>query len=395
MRLHFERKHLRYLAIAGLAILLTLFIGFALRQAFQSVESQRAQTAEQVAAFNALLPRYEQLNAKIEAMQAQGVDVTSALEERQKIVAFIQAGDFAQADATITSTLAMLDTLLTQKVAADEAQKAAEQAAAAAKVASTPSPTPKPVATTSTTTTASSSTAWTRYELKTVSTAVGTFTVHVITADIGAGKARLVTDTANDTDCTDNCPTLSVASFVSRNGGVAGMNGTYFCPPDYSWCAGKVNTFLYRIYNSRLGKLINATNDATANDPVIAETTGGTLRYFSSWSSYASSGISVIAAMNSGPALVANGQVVVDVNKLDDKQRYTKSNRGALGFTGSALLAVVGKSATVTDMAYIMDALGLDYAMNLDGGGSSAMYYSGSYKVGPGRSLPNAVVIDE
>jgi len=32
-------------------------------------------------------------------------------------------------------------------------------------------------------------------------------------------------------------------------------------------------------------------------------------------------------------------------------------------------------------------------ALNLDGGGTSAMYAGGAYKVGPGRLLPNAVLL--
>lgn len=43
-------------------------------------------------------------------------------------------------------------------------------------------------------------------------------------------------------------------------------------------------------------------------------------------------------------------------------------------------------------MAYIFKALGVDYAMNLDGGGSTALYSNGAYNVGPGRLLPNAIV---
>jgi len=39
-----------------------------------------------------------------------------------------------------------------------------------------------------------------------------------------------------------------------------------------------------------------------------------------------------------------------------------------------------------------MQSLGAENAMNLDGGGSVAMVYNGSYKVGPGRNLPNAII---
>ncbi|OQX51317.1 hypothetical protein B5M47_01265 [candidate division CPR3 bacterium 4484_211] len=47
------------------------------------------------------------------------------------------------------------------------------------------------------------------------------------------------------------------------------------------------------------------------------------------------------------------------------------------------------------DAAEVMQKLGAANALNLDGGGSSAMYYNGSYKVGPGRNLPNAVVLQK
>ena len=53
---------------------------------------------------------------------------------------------------------------------------------------------------------------------------------------------------------------------------------------------------------------------------------------------------------------------------------------------------IIANSATVIDLANIMQALGMEQALNLDGGGSSALYYQGEYKVGPGRQLPNAII---
>ena len=55
-------------------------------------------------------------------------------------------------------------------------------------------------------------------------------------------------------------------------------------------------------------------------------------------------------------------------------------------------LAIIS-NATVVDAAYAMKGLGALDALNLDGGGSSAMYINGSYVVGPGRSLPNAIIL--
>jgi exopolysaccharide biosynthesis protein len=45
------------------------------------------------------------------------------------------------------------------------------------------------------------------------------------------------------------------------------------------------------------------------------------------------------------------------------------------------------------DTAYVLQALGARDALNLDGGGTAAMWIGGGYKVGPGRLLPNAIVL--
>lgn len=48
-------------------------------------------------------------------------------------------------------------------------------------------------------------------------------------------------------------------------------------------------------------------------------------------------------------------------------------------------------NATMGESAKVVHALGFDNALNMDEGGSSALY-SGGYKVGPGRNIPNAVL---
>jgi len=47
----------------------------------------------------------------------------------------------------------------------------------------------------------------------------------------------------------------------------------------------------------------------------------------------------------------------------------------------------------VPQIALVMQALGARDAMNLDGGGSVAMWINGGYVVGPGRQLPNAILL--
>ncbi|HSX40150.1 MAG TPA: phosphodiester glycosidase family protein [Candidatus Saccharimonadales bacterium] len=45
----------------------------------------------------------------------------------------------------------------------------------------------------------------------------------------------------------------------------------------------------------------------------------------------------------------------------------------------------------MSDAAHVLKTLGLENALNLDEGGSSALWFGG-YKVGPGRNIPNAVL---
>jgi len=78
--------------------------------------------------------------------------------------------------------------------------------------------------------------------------------------------------------------------------------------------------------------------------------------------------------------------------RLEDAQRTVKGTRGGFGFNQDKFFLVIAKKATVIDLADIMLALGATDALNLDGGGSAALLYGGTYKIGPGRLLPNAIV---
>jgi exopolysaccharide biosynthesis protein len=93
--------------------------------------------------------------------------------------------------------------------------------------------------------------------------------------------------------------------------------------------------------------------------------------------------------------LIFEGKVTVTPGELDTKQLTVKSNRSGIGFRGDDMYLVVATGATVIDLGNIMNALGMQYATNLDGGGSSALIFEGQYKIGPGRNLPNALVIGE
>jgi hypothetical protein len=230
------------------------------------------------------------------------------------------------------------------------------------------------------------------YKRKTISTSRGNFTVDILTADLSQGNIQVVTDTGNDNDCANNCTVKPLLTYINENGGFAGINGSYFCPVDYPECASKINTFYWKVYNSALGKMINSNSGIKDDQPFMAFDAGGAVRFFSRYQDLALSGFALTAGISNEPLLIQNGQIVVTENMLDDKQRTVKSTRGGLGMKGQTIYAVVARSSTVFDLAFIMQAIGADNAFNLDGGGSSALVFEGAYKIGPGRSIPNALI---
>jgi exopolysaccharide biosynthesis protein len=226
------------------------------------------------------------------------------------------------------------------------------------------------------------------YSYVTVDSEKGKFGVYLI--KVALSSVKVVTASANSDDCKDNCPTKSLADHVKDNGGYAGMNGAYFCPPDYSSCSGKVNSSDYAFYKSSSNKWLNK-GALSWGDTGLATFNGNTPKFYKKSSDYGNGSVS--AGISNYPTLLDNGEVVIDTGKLTSFQKDVKGPRGAIGVGDSNLYLVIISNATVVDAAYVMKALGAQDALNLDGGGSSAMYINGSYVVGPGRSLPNAVVL--
>src|SRR5690606_11523478 len=105
-------------------------------------------------------------------------------------------------------------------------------------------------------------------------------------------------------------------------------------------------------------------------------------------------GAQVVAAVSNYPALMEGGSVVGDAEPLlDDGQRNIKGTRAGIGTNDSRIFLIVARSATVPDLASIFAAVGARDALNLDGGGSTALLYGGAYKTGPGRLLSNAILL--
>ena len=209
----------------------------------------------------------------------------------------------------------------------------------------------------------------------------------------------MITDTANDNNCGNDCPTKSLSNYVSANGGFAGINGTYFCPPDYSECASKKNSFDFTVFNSRLNKWINQYNLSWNDRSMIYQDENG-LHFLKSAKDAHSNDMWGVwfnpttshpkALIVNSPGLLDNGNVIADQFPLTDKQK-SKGTKGGIGFKGNTVYLVIAKNAGMVDFAYVFKTLGTTNALNLDGGGSSALWL-GRYMVGPGRSLPNAIV---
>lgn len=112
-----------------------------------------------------------------------------------------------------------------------------------------------------------------------------------------------------------------------------------------------------------------------------------------SWSPY--------YALSTGPMLLYGGKVCVSEDRIATGVYYTNyelwettagniygssRHRTAIGYnssTGKVYLVVVVSNVTMTQMARVMKGLGCDYAMNLDGGGSTQMTVKGTGELTP------------
>jgi len=247
-------------------------------------------------------------------------------------------------------------------------------------------PTPKPVAK-ETNVPEVSGPASDGYQRVNVATSRGTFTVAMLLAS----GARAIVDTASDSDCTNDCAAIPLADYVSRNGGFAGINGAYFCPPDYASCAGKTNSYDTLAVNGRTKAVLNRDNNVYSTVPLVAMY-GGSISFYGQtvqWGVDTSSN----GALANYPLLLSGGGNAFDNGSLPAYLRDTKGTRGFIGTKDGAIAIGHVFGANMEDVAEVLRTLGLQNALNLDGGGSSALYVDGAYRVGPGRLLPTAIVL--
>lgn len=222
------------------------------------------------------------------------------------------------------------------------------------------------------------------YSRQLVTSDAGKFTVSLVAADISSTK--VIVDTASNNDCGNDCPVLSLAAYVTRNNAYAGINGSYFCPASYPSCAGKTNSFDLLLMNKNK-TYFNSNNNVYSNNPGVIFG-NGYVRFVSAVNQWGRD-TGIDSMISNFPLLVFNSNVAFGGD--DDPKKGSIGNRSFVANKGNLVYIGVVHSVTVAQSARVLHAMGMENAMNLDSGGSTALW-SGGYKAGPGRDIPNAIL---
>jgi exopolysaccharide biosynthesis protein len=236
---------------------------------------------------------------------------------------------------------------------------------------------------------------YSKYEHKKITTDSGTYTVDVVEIDLNNPRLRIITDTAQNFNCKENCSAKNLVDFAKEHNAFAAINGSYF---DTS--SAKKNYYYSPVYNTEEKKLINEDQlKYWTTGPVVAFDANNKFYYFKDSREFKSVDdfeknnlCSLQAAISNNPRLIDGGMNYLFEWNTDNKQEKAKAPRNALGYKDGKLYLIIVQYATLYDLGDVLKELRLEYALNLDGGYSSALYYNGEYMVGPGRDIPNAIL---
>jgi exopolysaccharide biosynthesis protein len=227
--------------------------------------------------------------------------------------------------------------------------------------------------------------------------------IDMVRIDLNNPNLKIITDTANSEDCPGRCPARPLIDYVVENNAFAAINGSYF-----NTSAEKLNYYFFPVYNSRLEKMINSGQlRYPTTGPIIVFDQNNNFYYFKDSREFASVdnfermyNTKIQAAIGNKPRLLENGKILLIDWELDDSQINIKATRGAIAYKGEAdgkgqIYFIIARLVTVVDLADIVKSLNFDYAVNLDGGYSTALFYNDEYMMGPGRNIPNAILFAE
>ena len=210
------------------------------------------------------------------------------------------------------------------------------------------------------------------------------FIVDIIAADLNS--TRIIVDTASESDCADNCPVLPLSTYISRNNAFAGINGSYFCPASYPSCATKKNSF-DTLLMSKNKKYFNSDNNVYSTVPAVIFS-GNSARFVTQSLQWGrDTGVDSVLA--NYPLLVLNSSLAT--GDSSDTKLSSTGNRAFIANKGSVVYIGVVRGVSAVGAAKVLVEMKMDNALNLDSGGSTALW-SGGYKYGPGRDIPNAIL---
>jgi hypothetical protein len=131
----------------------------------------------------------------------------------------------------------------------------------------------------------------------------------------------------------------------------------------------------------------NSDNNVYSTNPVVAFA-NGSVRFIAQGSGWGRD-TGVDGVLMNYPLLISGSQLAFDGGS--DPKMGSKGPRGFVGNKGNTIYIGIIYNATVTEGAHVLKTLGVENALNLDSGGSTALWYGG-YKAGPGRNIPNAIL---
>jgi len=241
------------------------------------------------------------------------------------------------------------------------------------------------------------------YEYTKIKTERGTFSLDIIKIDLSDPKLKIITDTADGADCKKDYHAKPLADYIFSAHAFAGINGTYFCS---SRGCGAANYYFFPVYNTAKKALINEDQlKYWTTGPMMVFDSNNRFYYFKDSRDFKSVAdfeskysTTLQAAIGNKPRLVEEGKNALIEWEVDAGQLNGKYWRNAIGYQDNGtnghgiIYLVIAKSATLDDLATIMKQMKMDYALNLDGGSSAALFYNDEYMEGPGRNIPNVLM---
>lgn len=223
------------------------------------------------------------------------------------------------------------------------------------------------------------------YQRQQVQTDVGTFLVDVIAADLNT--ARVIVDTASDGTCRNDCPVMNLGDYAARSGAFAAINGPYFCPSTYPSCQDKKNSFDTLLMNKNK-VYFNSENNVYSTVPAVIFS-GSSARWVGQSLEWGrDTGVDSVIANQ--PLMVRNGGITFGGDS--EIKRAGKGSRSFIGSSGSTAYIGIVHNANVAEAAKVVHTMGIQNALNLDSGGSTALWSNGRYLAGPGRALPFGIL---